>query len=168
MKTAFTLMGFVSLVLNGALFGFFYAWICSTIWGLDAAAALVAVEAMQAMNASVRNVVFAPAFFGTPVALLVTALLALMSGQRRTASAFGLAGLICLFGGVVLTFAVNVPMNEALALQTPQNEAEAAAVWADYSPRWQRFNQLRTMACGISLILVGWGLHIKRHEAVQA
>lgn len=59
----------IATLLSGAIFGFFYAWVCSTMWGLDAADPRVAISAMQAMNASVRNIVFAPAFFGTPVAL---------------------------------------------------------------------------------------------------
>jgi uncharacterized membrane protein len=63
----------LGLILNGAIFGFFYAWVCSTMWGLDMADPSVAIAAMQVMNASVRNAVFAPAFFGTPVVLLATA-----------------------------------------------------------------------------------------------
>ena len=63
----------LSLTLSAAIFGFFYAWVCSTMWGLDAADPRVAIGAMQAMNASVRNAVFAPIFFGTPFALAATA-----------------------------------------------------------------------------------------------
>lgn len=40
---------------------------------------------MQAMNASVRNVVYAPVFFATPVVLLASALLAFGCGNRRAA-----------------------------------------------------------------------------------
>ena len=32
-----------SLLLGGAIFGFFYAWVCSTMWGLDAADPFVAI-----------------------------------------------------------------------------------------------------------------------------
>ena len=62
-----------SLLLAAAIFGFFYAWVCSTMWGLDAAAPEIAIKAMQAMNASVRNAVFFPAFFLTPIVLALTA-----------------------------------------------------------------------------------------------
>lgn len=65
----------VSVVLTGAIFGFFYAWVCSTMWGLDAADPRVAIEAIQEMNASVRNAVFFPAFFLTPVAMALTGML---------------------------------------------------------------------------------------------
>ncbi len=37
---------FLSLILSGAIFGFFYAWICSTMWGLDAADPVIAIKAM--------------------------------------------------------------------------------------------------------------------------
>lgn len=67
---------FAGLLSAAAIFGFFYAWVCSTMWGLDQVSSRVAIEAMQAMNASVRNAVFAPAFFGTGPILPLTALLA--------------------------------------------------------------------------------------------
>ncbi|QDC07851.1 DUF1772 domain-containing protein [Oceanicola sp. D3] len=160
MLTIFRLAALLSLLLCGALFGFFYAWVCSTMWGLDAAAPEVAIRAMQAMNASVRNAVFAPAFFGTGPALLLTALLAWKSGQgRAVVGLFALAGLVALFGGSVLTLAVNVPMNEALALVSDAEiDAGAAQIWAEYSAPWQFWNQLRTVFTGIALALAGLGL----------
>ncbi|MDP5305807.1 hypothetical protein [Paracoccus spongiarum] len=65
------IVALLSLLLAAALFGFFYAWVCSTMWGLDRASPDVAIAAMQAMNTSVRNAVFAPAFFGSGPALLL-------------------------------------------------------------------------------------------------
>jgi uncharacterized membrane protein len=88
------LFAHLSLLSTGAIFGFFYAWICSTMWGLDAADPSVAIAAMQAMNASVGNVVFAPVFFGTPVVLLVAAVLARQAGFPVSARAFLAAGLV--------------------------------------------------------------------------
>ncbi|AUH63206.1 anthrone oxygenase family protein [Paracoccus zhejiangensis] len=147
----------LSLLFSGAIFGFFYAWVSSTMWGLDAADPQVAIAAMQAMNASVRNAVFAPAFFGTPLVLLVTAL-ASRRASGAAALAFAAAAVVYTLGGLILTLAVNVPMNEALAQVTiPQDRAEAAAIWADYSPRWQVWNQVRTVASGLALLLAGWG-----------
>jgi uncharacterized membrane protein len=46
------------LLLAGAVFGFFYAWVCSTMWGLDQADPRVRIAAMQTMNVLVRNIVF--------------------------------------------------------------------------------------------------------------
>jgi uncharacterized membrane protein len=150
---------FLALLLSGGIFGFFYAWVCSTMWGLDAADPRVAIEAMQAMNASVRNAVFAPTFFGTPLVLLITAALAFWAGIRRAAAVFALGGLIYFFGGMLLTMAVNVPMNEALALvQIPEDIAAANTIWQDYSAEWQFYNQVRTVVSGVTLLLTGYGL----------
>ncbi|MFV0302294.1 MAG: DUF1772 domain-containing protein [Paracoccus sp. (in: a-proteobacteria)] len=148
----------LSVLFSGAIFGFFYAWTCSTMWGLDAADPAVAIAAMQAMNASVRNAVFAPAFFGTPLVLLVTAVVA-WKRARGAGLAFLAAALVYTAGGLILTMAVNVPMNEALAaVAIPADPAEAAAIWADYSPRWQVWNQIRTVASGLALLLSAWGV----------
>ena len=79
------LISLLSLLLSGAIFGFFYAWVCPTHWGLDQIDPNTAITAMQAMNASVRNVVFAPASFATPVVLLASALLAFSCRNRHAA-----------------------------------------------------------------------------------
>lgn len=84
-------MSMLSLLSMGAIFGFFYAWVCLTMWGLDAAEPGVAIQAMQAMNASVRNPVFFPVFFLTPVLLVLTAFIAARQNRGGAAALF-LAG----------------------------------------------------------------------------
>jgi uncharacterized membrane protein len=151
-------LAFVSLLFSGAIFGFFYAWIVSTMWGLDAADPRLAIGAMQAMNASVRNAAFAPVFFATPFILLATAGAA-VSIDRATAWVFALAGVVYLVGGLILTASVNVPMNTALgALAVPESIEQARDIWQAYSPRWQSYNQLRAAFSGVSLLLTGYGL----------
>ena len=148
-----------SLLLTAAIFGFFYAWVCSTMWGLDAADPAVAIRAMQAMNASVRNAVFFPAFFLTPVVLAITAALLVRCGQRGAAIWFALAAGVYLAGGLGVTVIVNVPMNQALALAAVPDATEAASqLWHGYSQRWQDWNQVRTAASGLSVVLAGFGL----------
>ncbi len=143
-----------ALVLSAAIFGFFYAWVCSTMWGLDAADPRVAIAAMQAMNASVRNVVFAPAFFGTPIVLLLAGVLLWGQGHQASGGTFIASGLVYALGGMILTMMVNVPMNEALALQDiPSDPADAQAMWDAYSPRWQVWNQTRTVLSGVSFVI---------------
>ena len=85
MPNLLVMLSTASILLCGAIFGFFYAWVCSTMWGLDQADPRVAIAAMQAMNASVRNIVFFPAFFLTPVVLALTALALFLSRQRQAA-----------------------------------------------------------------------------------
>lgn len=150
-------LSFLSLLLSGAIFGFFYAWVCSTMWGLDTLEPDVAIKAMQAMNASVRNAVFAPSFFGTPLVMGLAAAACFAANVRRAATAFGLGAAICFFGGVILTMLVHVPMNEALA-QVDPTTPDAADIWEAYSADWQVWNQTRAVFTGIGLLCAGWGL----------
>lgn len=159
--------GLTSLLLSGAIFGFFYAWTCSTVWGLDAADPAVAIAAMQAMNASVRNAVFAPAFLGTPAVLVLTAGMAWAIGRRISAQAFLAAGILYLIGGLLVTMAINVPMNEVLALvMIPDGTEDAQRIWTGYSADWQARNIVRTLASCVSLALVGLALlHLREARA---
>lgn len=153
------MLGVSGPFLNAALFGFFYAWVCSTMWGLDGADPRIAISAMQATNGAVRNVVFAPAFFATGPVLVLAAILAVLAGHRAAAALLAASGLIVLGLATLLTMLVNLPMNEALALvEVPQDLAAAQAIWQDYSPRWQFWNQIRTVTSGIGFLVALAGL----------
>lgn len=164
------LMALLALLFFGAIFGFFFAWVCSTMWGLDAANPVVAVAAMQAMNEAVRNAVFFPAFFLTPVVGALTAYVAWRGGYRTACGAFLAASLVYAVGAFLPTATVNVPMNEALAAQGPVESVERAAeIWAAYSPDWQWWNTARTLASGVALLLVGWAmLNLSTHQQAQS
>ena len=153
---AFTVLAILS---SGAMFGFFYAWVCSTLWGLDAADANVAISAMQAMNVSVRNPVFALGYFGTPLVLAAVALVAWKGEGRRAAILFGSGGLLYILGVMLPTSMVHVPLNEALAaVEAPLAAAGAKEVWQSYSAPWQLWNTVRAVAAGAALLLVGAGI----------
>ena len=144
----------LALLLSAAIFGFFYAWVCSTMWGLDRIDPRAAIEAMQGMNASVRNGIFAPAFFGTPFVVLGCAILLWRRGAANAATCFAVSGATYLIGGLILTMVVNVPMNEALgALSIPTDIVQAQMIWDEYSPKWQLWNQIRTVASGLSFLI---------------
>ena len=150
---------FTALILTAGIFGIFYGWVCTVMWGLDTAPPDVAIRAMQAMNASIRNAAFFPVFFLPPVFAGLTAVSALVSGQRQPALLFAGAALLCLFGIIVLTFNINVPMNDALAVtEIPDNPVDAARVWAEFSDTWQVWNQIRTGAGFLAVLAIGWGL----------
>ena len=151
-------LALLALLHAGAIFGFFYAWLCSTLWGLDRIDPEIAIAAMQAMNAAVRNPVFAPAFFGTPAVLAAAAVAAWLVGERRAATFLGLAALVYVLGAMLPTVAANLPLNRALAeIALPLDPARAAEAWRAYSGPWQGWNAVRAVAAGIALLLAGWG-----------
>lgn len=151
----------LSLILTGAIFGFFFAWVCSAMWGFDAANPKIAIAAMQAVNGAVQNAVFFPAFFGPPVVLLITAILAYKTQSGQAALSFGTAGLVYLLGGLLLTVAINVPMNQQLAkVVIPDDMVLAIKIWQDYSAPWQFWNLMRCIMSGLALALTGLGIFL--------
>ncbi len=159
-------MSMLSLLSIGAIFGFFYAWVCSTMWGLDATDPRVAITAMQAMNASVRNPVFFPAFFLSPAILMLTAFVAIHQERRRAAALFATSAAVYFCGALIVTVMVNVPMNEALAdVTVPTDTTAAADLWQKYSAPWQFWNTLRTFFSGLALLLTGFAIYSLKPEA---
>lgn len=152
------LLATIAFLLGGAIFGFFYAYSVSVIWGLDATDPKSAIAAMQGINRVVRNAAFAPAFFGTPLALAASALLACLAASRLATVSFSLATVTYFFGALMPTFLVNVPMNDALAAQViPAGMDEA--IWRDYSRRWLWWNHLRMAMSGLALLLTGAAIY---------
>ncbi|SFL70293.1 DUF1772 domain-containing protein [Shimia aestuarii] len=159
MARLLVVLSVLSLLCVGGIFGFFYAWVCSTMWGLDAGDPGVAIAAMQSMNASVRNPVFFPIFFGTPVVLAITARVALLDIRKVSALLLALATVTYVLGAFLPTALINVPMNEALALvEIPLDQDAAQRIWQDYSGRWQMWNMIRTCFSGLALMLTGVAL----------
>jgi len=151
-------LSLIATIFAAAMFGFFFAWVSSTMWGLDASDPRIAISAMQAMNASVRNMVFGIAFFGTVPILVLTAVWAYASGARQTALGFAIASAFAA-GSVAITFTVHVPMNLSLAaLEVPTDQADARAVWAAYAPPWQVWNAVRTVTSGFAVAAASWAL----------
>lgn len=158
---ALTPVAYSTVIVTGAIFGFFYAWVCSTMWGLDTLDPNAAIDAMNAMNISVRNAVFMPAFFGTPILLIITAALAWIAQARAAAYLFAGAAALYLLGAFAPTANINVPMNEALKLvQTPLPSSEAQQVWSSYSADWQVANVARTVVSAVCLLLALIGLRL--------
>lgn len=160
-----TALPIVATLFFGAIFGFFYAWICSTMWAFDLLDPRVAMDAMQRVNEEVTNGLFFAGFFLTPIMGLAAAAGLFSAGQRRGAIWFAMASIVYFGGGLMLTALVNVPMNEALgALAIPESPDEAAAIWEAYSPRWQFWNTVRTLFSGLALALAAMGLIAIRRE----
>jgi uncharacterized membrane protein len=151
----------LTLILTGAIAGFFYAYTSSVMRGLDAVPAAQAIVAMQGINATVRNWLFAPAFFGTPVAAVVTGALLGWLHRRGAAGLMFLAAIIYIVGAVLPTLLVNVPMNETLATVTVPADPQAADhLWREYSAPWIWWNTLRTLFSFASLLLVGLAIFV--------
>jgi uncharacterized membrane protein len=142
---------------TGLIAGFFYAYACSVTRGLALLPDDRYVAAMQAINATVRNGVFAVSFFGAVLTLL--AALALHVPRPRSVR-FVLVALACLLyvgGGFMLTLLVNVPMNEELASVAANAAPETLArARAGYEGPWNFWNGVRAVFSSLAFVaLVG-------------
>ena len=92
--------------------GFFWTWSFTVMPGLDTAAGEHAIGAMRAVNAYVHTI---PFVFFCPVPLAaLSGVLAWVAGHC-CAAGVAFAGLaIYILGVPTVTFAINVPMNDAL------------------------------------------------------
>jgi uncharacterized membrane protein len=133
----------VSTVIVGLMAGFFYAYACSVMVGLDRVDDRTFIVTMQWINATVRNAAFAPAFFGSLVLTIAAAVVAVVSS--RSARGWIVAAAVLYAAAVLVTLTLNVPLNEQLAAAGPADQiSDLAAVRAAFEGPWIRWNLLRT------------------------
>jgi uncharacterized membrane protein len=125
--------------------GFFWAWSFTVMPGFAAAPPEAAVAAMRAVNATIVGPGFAFVFFGPAILAALSAALAFAAGLSTTAwAALGAAALYAA-GVIGITFAANIPLNNALAAASVSPET-AAGVWRGFAEPWTAWNHLRTAA----------------------
>ncbi len=130
---------------SGLVAGIFFAFSNFIMRALGRLPENQGIAAMKAVNVTVLNPWFFLAFFGTGAVCLPVAFLALGSaaGAHR---AYLLAGCaLYLFGCLLVTMALNVPLNNRLESADPDSSG-AAALWAHYLSRWTLWNHVRTAA----------------------
>lgn len=151
LRNALLVLGLIASALAA---GFFYAYSFTVMPGLAASDPSAAIRAMQGVNAEIRTPVFAFAFFGALVFPALAAATALGSRPRHVAVPAFLGALIYGLSVVAVTFAFNVPLNEALATVVPTPET-AAETWRGYAGPWTWWNHLRSLASLLSFALSG-------------
>jgi uncharacterized membrane protein len=141
---------------TGLISGFFYAYACSVTLGLALLPDEQYIEAMQAINATVRNGLFAFSFFGAVLALLLALAVHLPRLRSRRFVLIALAAVLYIGGGFMGTFLVNVPMNEELARVDEAAPAALAQIRAEYESPWNFWNGVRTVFSSLALLaLIG-------------
>jgi uncharacterized membrane protein len=142
-SVAFAVLLAASTILVGLMAGFFYAYACSVMVGLDRVDDRTFIVTMQWINATVRNAAFAPAFFGSLVLTIAAAVVALVSGH--SARGWIVAATVLYAAAFLVTLTLNVPLNEQLAAAGPADQiSDPAAVRAAFEGPWVRWNLLRT------------------------
>ncbi|BCB82655.1 DUF1772 domain-containing protein [Phytohabitans flavus] len=133
----------VSTLTTGLAAGLFYAYSMSVMPGLAKVGDRTFVEAMNSINKAILNGWFALAFGGALVFTAVAALLHLGAGHR-TALLWIVAALVLYVGQLVVTFAVNVPLNDQLATVN-LDTGDLAAARERFEATWVSWNVVRTV-----------------------
>ena len=152
MLTVTLVVAFLNLVLLAAVLGVYFTYSNSVVPGLDRIAPEAAAAAMSSMNVAIMNPRFLTSFLGPVLTSAATGFLLLGLDETTPAYLFLSAAVVYLVGGVVITMRVNVPMNNALE--------KGAMRWAEFSPRWRRWNTVRTLASTVALVLCGAGMYL--------
>ena len=143
---------------TGLIAGFFYAYASSVTLGHALLPDEQYIEAMQAINATVRNGLFAFSYFGAVLSLLLALAIHAPRLRSRRFLLIALAAVLYIGGGFMLTFLVNVPMNEELARVSvgELGPAALAQIREEYEGPWNFYNGVRTVFSSLAfLALIG-------------
>jgi uncharacterized membrane protein len=134
---------FLAAISCGLSAGIFYAFSSLVMRALARIPPPAGIAAMQSINVSVVSFWFIGVFFGPALICCVLAIVAWLRWNQE-GSAYLLAGSIFyLVGTMIVTFAFNVPLNDALATVDPASP-EAANRWASYLVVWTNWHHVRT------------------------
>lgn len=145
-----TLIG-SSIVLTGLLAGVYYGWAVSVMPGIRQSSDRTAVEALWQMNRAIQNPVFLLSFLGAP-ALSLWLLIRARRGGSGTMLRWIIAGFALNLLGLLITFAFNIPLNNALdKAGNPAHHVNYAATRHHFEHPWVAWNIVRTVVTTAAL-----------------
>jgi uncharacterized membrane protein len=142
----------------GLLAGLNYDWAITVMPALTAAEDRTLVDAMQQ---SLDNPAFPLTFLAAGALVAVALVQARRSGSPKTAR-WIVAGLALYAVAVVITGAVNIPLNEDLKnAGDPARIADLAAVRDDFADPWVAWNIVRALAATAAFGALAWALVLR-------
>ena len=146
-------------ITTGLVTGVFFAYANSIMPGLRRTDDRTFVGAFQALDRAIINPLFMACFFG---ALVFTGLAAVLhlDADNRPVLPWVAAAFVLYLAAVVITLAVNVPLNDALrAAGDPDRIGDLRAVRRRFSEsRWAAWNLVRALAAVVAFGCLSWAL----------
>jgi uncharacterized membrane protein len=150
---------------SGLMAGLFFVFSIAVMDALDRLPPAQGIAAMQSINVVILNPLFFAVFFGTALAALVLAVVAVVQWQQPGAAWLFVGSLFYLVGCILVTVIRNVPLNEALAAVNPTSE-EGGRLWTRYLTDWTSWNHVRTVLCVAAA--ASFIVAIYRHASLSA
>ncbi|GEP98012.1 anthrone oxygenase family protein [Chitinophaga cymbidii] len=146
----------ITATITALMAGLFFAWSCSVTPGLGRLPDASYISAFQSCNRAIQNPVFLICFLGGLVLLPVSAWLHYTPAPSIHFWLLLAASLLYAAGVIGVTFAGNIPLNEALDKFDLQQASTEAITQARerFEKRWNDLNLIRTVASTLSVILV--------------
>lgn len=135
----------VAAVGSGLMAGVFFAFSGFVMKALACLPPAQGVAAMQAINIAAVSFAFMLALFGTALACVALAGLALTDLHASYAPNLLAGSAFYLIGVIVVTIGFSVPRNTSLAGLDP-GSADASSAWERYLAQWTAGNHVRTAA----------------------
>lgn len=123
------------------------------------------VGAFQAVDRAILNPVFLLlGFLGAAVFTVLAGLLSL----KEDALPWIAAAFVLYLITMIITMAVNVPMNDALKAAGDPNTIDVTAARAAFNEgKWQAYNLVRVLLSTLAFALLGWALYLTGKSAAQ-
>ena len=116
--------------------GTYFTWATGVMPGLAKVDDRTFVHAMQQMNIAIVNPVFIATFLGAPV---LAGAAAIVAGPQ--ARPWAIAATVLAVGTLAISFAGNIPLNDALEHAGPVDKIrDLAAVRGDFESLWVKLN----------------------------
>ena len=152
----------VAILTTGLTAGVYTDWSNTVMPGLGGLDDRTFVLAYRALDAAIYNPLFLGLQFTGAFVFIALAVVLHLRRPWRSALIWLVVALLCYLVSMVVTFAVNVPLNEELAmLPRPRGDAEftaARAVLQEAS--WTAWNTVRAIASTIAFGCLAWSLVI--------
>lgn len=142
----------IAIVGAGLNAGVYLTFSTFTMAGLRRLPASQGAAAMQAINLEAPRPAFMSVFFGTAIASIAVAALAIVD-FTAPASSMAIAGAAAYVSTIVITGLYNVPLNDRLAA-VDAGSPEGVSTWQAYQGRWSRGNHVRLIGSAAAAILL--------------
>lgn len=154
-----TVVLIAATVATGLIAGVFGIYAVAIMPGLRTTDDRTFIGAYQAIDRAIINPLFLATFLGALILSIAAALLNL-GGNNRSVLLWAAAAAVLYLVAVVITFAVHLPLNDALkAAGAPADLADPAVVREAFAEaRWAAWNIARTVTSTAAFAFLGWAL----------
>ncbi|WP_238391907.1 MULTISPECIES: anthrone oxygenase family protein [unclassified Mycolicibacterium] len=148
----------VAVLTSGLLAGVYYAYAISVMPALGAFDDRTFIDVMNKINVVIVNPPFMLTFLGSIGFTALAGACYLKPGARPVLVWIGIA-LALNIASLVITSAINVPLNNNLAAATASTApADLAALRAHFESSWVRWNLIRALANTAATSVLAWAL----------